>query len=392
MSRRHHPAKKRPRRKRANLQPGALPGLVITDPESPQPVVTVLAYGPDGYEEKRLEHPGEVQRFLASWPVTWVNVEGLGDAGVILELGRIFGLHPLALEDVVDPHHRPKMEEYADHVFLVARMAPYGDQTTTEQLNLFLGSNFVLTFQEYPGDCLGPVRERARKGAGRVRHEGPDHLAYALLDALIDGYFPVLEDYGERLETLEDEILAHPDNDTVSRIQGAKRELLGLRRALFPLREAINALMRDETRLVSDSTRVYLRDCYDHAIQVLDLIENDRELASGLMDIHLSSLSNRMNEVMKVLTLISTIFIPLTFIAGVYGMNFNTGKSPWNMPELNWPWGYPFCLALMGATAAGLLVAFRKIGWLGSRRRTADTEEGAEAHSASASTGVGPAT
>ncbi|OIO97394.1 MAG: magnesium and cobalt transport protein CorA [Armatimonadetes bacterium CG2_30_66_41] len=369
MSRRHHPAKKHPRRRRANIQPGAVPGLVVADPQSPPPVVTVLAYGPDGYEEKRLEQPAEVRDFLGKWPATWVCVDGLGDAEVILELGRLFGLHPLALEDVVNSGHRPKLEEYVDHVFLIAPMAPYGDQTATEQLNLFLGSNFVLTFQEYPGDCLGPVRERIRKGAGRVRHEGPDHLAYALLDALIDGYFPVLEDYGERLELLEDEIILHPDDEMVSHIQDTKRELLGLRRALFPLREAINALMRDDTQFVSDSTRVYLRDCYDHAIQVLDLIENDRELASGLMDIYLSSLSNRMNEVMKVLTLIATIFIPLTFIAGVYGMNFNPSTSPLNMPELNWKWGYPFCLALMAGTAGALLVAFRKIGWLGSKRR-----------------------
>jgi magnesium transporter len=214
------------------------------------------------------------------------------------------------------------------------------------------------------GDSFDPVRERLRKGKGRARAAGPDHLAYALIDAAIDAYFPTIEAYGERLEELEDEVIVRPTKTTILRIHEIKRELLNIRRAIWPLREAINTFFREPSPLITDETRLYLRDCYDHTIQVIDLCETYRELGSGLMETYLSSISNRTNEVMKVLTIIATIFIPLTFVAGLYGMNFKTEKSPYNMPELDWYWGYPFCLALMATVAIGMLVFFWRRGWL----------------------------
>jgi magnesium transporter len=252
----------------------------------------------------------------------------------------------------------------------VLRMLTAAERLEAEQLSLFLGDRFVVTFQEgKPGDSLEPVRKRLRESAGKLRTLGADYLAYALIDAVIDGYFPVLEEYGERLETLEDEILDKPGAGTIARLHGIKRDLLEVRRAVWPLREALAALDRDPGELVTAETRVFLRDCYDHVVRVMDLVETYRELCADLMDVYLSSVSNRLNEVMRVLTVFSAIFIPLTFIAGVYGMNFHTDASPWNMPELAWKWGYPFCLGLMLATAGGLLVFFARKGWLRSFTR-----------------------
>ncbi|MBI3300790.1 MAG: magnesium/cobalt transporter CorA, partial [Deltaproteobacteria bacterium] len=293
--------------------------------------------------EQEIRDPQRVRDFLDRWPVTWVDVEGLGDVETIRTLGEIFGLHRLALEDVINVHQRAKVEQYGEHHFIVTRMVRLGEHLETEQLSLFLGKNFVLTFQEgHPGDCLDLIRERIRQKRGRIRDAGLDYLAYALLDAVVDCYFPILEEYGERLETLEDEILTRPHNGAVARIHEIKRNLLTLRRAIWPQRETFNTLLREEMPLVTDETRLYLRDCYDHTTQIIDLIETYRELGSDLIDVYLSSVSNRTNEIMRVLTVIATIFIPLTFLVGVYGMNFNPASSPWNMPELNWYWGYPF--------------------------------------------------
>jgi magnesium transporter len=224
-----------------------------------------------------------------------------------------------------------------------------------------LGKNFLVTFQEFPGDCLDPVRERIRKVQGRHRSAGPDYLAYSILDAIIDGYFPVLETLGETLESLEHDIVQKTSDQTlIARIHGVKRDLLTVRRAIWPFREAVNSLFREPSPLVNEETRLYLRDCYDHTIQLIDLLETYREVAGGLVDVYLSSVSNRMNEIMKVLTIIATIFMPLSFIAGLYGMNFNTEISPWNMPELNKPFGYPMVLLLMLAVVAALLAFFKR--------------------------------
>jgi len=349
--------------------------MLVADPAAPRPVLRVIAYGPDGYAEKEIQRPAEVREFLGKWPVTWLNVDGLGDAQVIGELGEIFALHRLALEDVVHVHQRAKVEQYDKNYYIVARAAQLNQHLETEQVSLFLGANFLLTFQERVGDGWDPVRARIRAGAGRIRAAGPDYLAYALLDAVIDDYFPILEQLGERLEILEDEIVVSPRSETISRIHEIKRSLLVLRRAVWPLRDALAMLYRDVNPLFTEETRLYLRDSYDHTIQLFDLIETDRDMSSGLLDVYLSSLSNRMNEIMKVLTVISTIFIPLSFIAGVYGMNFNTGKSPWNMPELNWVWGYPFSLGVM-ATVAGILVYyFYRKGWIVSRPEKSPPKE-----------------
>jgi magnesium transporter len=295
-----------------------------------------------------------------------VNVDGLGDVGLIAALGEIFGLHRLALEDVVNTHQRAKVDVFGDHIYIVTREVELTDHVDTDQISLFLGKKFVVTFQERHGDCFGPVRARIRK-SDLFRSHGPDYLAYALLDAVIDQYFPTLEELGERIESLEEEVVLNPKNDLVHRIHETKRELLALRRAIWPARDAINTLIRDINPLISDETRLYLRDCHDHVIQVIDMMETYRELGSDLMDIYLSSLSNRLNAVMKVLTMIATIFMPLSFIVGIYGMNFNTAY-PLNMPELNWRYGYLFVWGVILATSAGMGYFFWKRGWFGEWR------------------------
>lgn len=363
--RKHSPSVKRP--------PGLTPGTLIVDPDAPHPRIRLIAYGPDRFEEQEIRDVESVAAAVGQWPVAWVNVDGLGNAEVIHNLGAAFGLHHLALEDVVNVPQRSKVEQYGDVVYIVARMASLGEEVETEQLSLFLGKDFVLTFEERPGDCLDPVRQRIREGLGLLRSHGPDYLAYAILDAIIDAYFPILEQYSERLEDLEEAIIAQPSRQLVSRVHDVKRDLLTLRRAIWPLREAINSLVRDPMPLITQETRIHLRDCYDHVVQIIELVETNRELGSDLTDLYLSMTSNRMNEVMQVLTMFASIFIPLSFIAGVYGMNFNAERSPLNMPELNWFWGYPFALGLMAAVAGSLLVFFWRKGWLGP---TLSDEEG----------------
>ena len=281
----------------------------------------------------------------------------------------MFQLHPLVLEDVVNVPQRPKVEDYQDQLIIVTQMAvpKKGGGFWLEQVSFVLGKRYLLTVQEEPErDCFEPVRDRLRHNKGIVRQKGADYLTYALWDAIIDGYFPVLETYGESLEALEDEVVLNPTEPTLAKIYQIRRELLALRRAIWPQRDALNSLLRDECSLFKADTRPYLRDCYDHVVQIIDVIETYRELASGLMDVYLSAASNRMNEVMKLLTVISSIFIPLTFIAGIYGMNFNPDASPWNMPELNWYWGYPLCWGVMIAIAASLVYYFWRRGWLSS--------------------------
>lgn len=356
--------RRRKNRFQRRTAPGAAPGVIEVDPQSPRPAIRAIAYGPDRFQEQTIDSPAKIGELLAHWPVTWVNVEGLGDAATIKELGALFNLHPLALEDVVNVHQRAKMEQYGDHLFIVARMARLADRLDTEQVSLFVGRNFVLTFLEDPGDSFDPVRLRLRGCIGRLRSAGTAFLTYSLLDAVVDAYFPVIELYGDRLDALEDVVVGRPEKNVISKIHDAKRDLRTLRRAIWPLREAINALGRDAVSLIDDETRIYLRDCYDHTVQIIDLVETYREVGSDLTDLYLSSLSNRMNEVMKVLTVISTIFMPLGFIAGVYGMNFDPDSSSWNMPELRSHWGYPFALGLMAAVAAAMLFFFYRQGWL----------------------------
>ena len=352
---------------RRRTSPGAMPGTVAVDPEAARPVVRVISYGPDHLEEKEVEDLDSLAKLVGQSPVTWVDVQGLGDADTITRLGEIFQLHPLALEDVVNTHQRPKVEDYGQYLFIVIRMMAVGERLDTEQVSLFLGPNFVLTFQERPGDCLDPVRTRLRQLKGRIRNAGADYLAYALLDAVVDAYFPALEQYGEWLDSLDEEISAKPAPGVVVRVHQMRNDLLMLRRAIWPFRDDIGELVREPNPLVSEETRVFLRDCYDHTVQIIDLVETSREMCSDLREYYLSTVNNRMSETMKVLTIMATIFIPLSFIAGLYGMNFDPNASAWNMPELRWPFGYLLALGLMAGVAGSQLLYFWRRGWL---RRT----------------------
>lgn len=343
---------------------GAAPGTLISDPEASPPTIRAIGFGPDGLEEVEVETGEDVARLRGRWPVLWIDVVGVGHAESIRTLGDVFGLHPLALEDVVNVHQRPKVEEYPDHLFAVTRSATLEERVDTEQISLFVGRDWVVTFQERAGDAWEPVRDRLRTGRGRIRGSGAGYLFYALLDAVVDGYYPLLEEFGTRLELLEEAVIDEPREELVGVMHAARRDALALRQAMWPMREAMGQLYRDESDFVDDDTRVYLRDAYDHTIQVLDLLENYREMASSLLEVYLSSVSHRMNEVMKVLTIIATIFIPLTFIAGIYGMNFDPSASPLNMPELGWYWGYPAVWAVMILIVLGLVWFFRRKGWL----------------------------
>jgi magnesium transporter len=349
---------------RRRTKPGASPGTVAVDPEAPAPKIRVVSYGPEGCETQQTTDPASALAAVGKRAVTWIDVQGLGGAEPILELGKRFGLHPLALEDVVNTHQRPKVEDYGQYLFLVARLLLSAETLEMEQVSIFLGKNFVITFQEREGNGLEHVRTRLLSGQGRLLQAGADYLAYALLDAVVDGYFPVLERYGEKLDDLDDAIAEHPARETMVRLHDMRSHLLLLRRAIWPLREALGTLAREPHALVADETRVFLRDCYDHTVQIIDLVETCREMCSDLRDFYLSAVNNQMNEVMKVLTVIATIFIPLSFIAGIYGMNFDA-SSPWNMPELHWAFGYPFALGLMAVVAAGLWWFFRRRRWMG---------------------------
>jgi magnesium transporter len=365
-------SKKNKRRKDRTLRiqrqtaPGTSPGVVAPPPTHRPSQASVTAYGPQSLVEHELTDVMQIPRLLANHPVTWVNVEGLGDAKLIERLGDLFDLHRLALEDVVSTHQRAKVEEYGAVLFIVLRMVDcHADRCGTEQLSLFVGPGFVLTFQEgTPGDPFDRVRERIRKAVGKIRASASDYLTYALIDAAIDAYYPVLETYAERIDGLEDAVLESHSRRTMDQLHEVKADLLVLRRAIWPLREALAQLMREGMPNVSDSTRIYLRDCYDHVVQIVELVETYRELTADLRDLYMSSISNRINETMRVLTIISVIFIPLTFIAGIYGMNFDPDFSPWNMPELRWFIGYPFSLTLMALTAIGMLVYFYWQGWI----------------------------
>jgi magnesium transporter len=350
---------------RRRSAPGTPPGTLAVEAGAHSTTIRVMAYGPDGIVERELEEPNDLRELLADWPVTWIDVDGFADADRLAALARIVGLHALAMEDAVTDYQRPKVEHYNEHEFIVLRMLSLAKRIQTEQLSLFVGARFIVSLQGlHPGDSLDPVRERIRASRGRIRSLGADYLAYALIDAVIDHYFPVVEALGDRLEQLEGEVVTSLDQSAPARIHSARHDLLTVRRSVAPLKDAISSMYRDESQFIGEETRVYLRDCQDHAIQIMEVAEAYREIAGSLLEIHLSAANNRMNEVMKVLTVIATLFIPLTFIAGIYGMNFDRTSSPLNMPELGWHFGYPFALGLMAATALGLLLYFRQRGWL----------------------------
>ncbi len=348
-------------------EPGSLPGNLRLEPDALPPSIILIDYNENNATRVKVSEPKACAPYLDTESVSWVDVLGLGNQETWQQMGEVFNLHPLIQEDVVNVPQRPKVEDYDHQLVIIAWMVmlnPNSNSFYKEQVSFVLGKNYLLTVQEEPEyDCFGPVRDRIRNNKGTIRKHGADYLTYALLDAIIDGFFPVMEAYGERLEELEDEVVINPTRQTLENIYQIKRELLELRRAIWPQRDALNSLIRDGSDLISPHVRIYLRDCYDHTVQVMDIVETYRELAGGLMDVYLSSVGNKMNEIMKLLTVISSIFIPLTFIAGLYGMNFNTEKSPWNMPELSWYWGYPACIVMMLGIASGLVYFFWRRGW-----------------------------
>lgn len=343
--------------------PGSAPGT-LTVPHDAQPsTISIINYTEKEFVKKAVPNVAGIKKFLNDQSVTWVNVDGLGDAETFRQLSRLFGIHRLAMEDVVNVHQRAKVEAYEDHVFIVVRMVRINDERLdNEQVSIFFGKNFVLTIQERAGDCFDSVRQRLREALGRLRVAGADYLAYTLVDAVIDGYFPVVDEYGELMEQLDVQLSAGKTGNYMERIHHLRGDLMSLRRAIRPLRDALISLKPETIALITAETRVYLRDCYDHTIQLVDLLDNYREICSNLRDYQMSMASNRMNEVMKVLTIIGTIFIPLGFVAGLYGMNFDT-KHPANMPELAWPYGYPFAIGLMLFIVLCMLTFFWRKGW-----------------------------
>jgi len=345
--------------KKSGLPPGTL--VHVGEQRTERVRIRVLDYDEGHLEERDMASIDECFVYKDKPTVSWINIDGLHQVDLIENIGKCFELHPLILEDILNTTQRPKLQDFEDYICLILKMITYDEtknQLHIEQVTLILGSNFVISFQETEGDVFDLVRERLRKGKGKIRKMGADYLAYALLDAIVDNYFIVLEKIGEEIESLEDELLEKPDPETVNGIHNLKRELIFLRKSVWPLREAVVGLEKGESPLIKDKTAIYLRDVYDHTIQVIDTIETFRDMVSGMLDVYLSSLSNKMNEVMKVLTIIATIFIPLTFIAGIYGMNFK------DMPELEWPYGYPMVWVVMILIGIVMLMYFRKKKWL----------------------------
>jgi len=353
------------RSKERGLPPGAL--VHIGEKKTEKVRITVIDYNVSKFEEKEVGKVEECFAFKRKPTVTWINVDGLHEVEVIEKLGKYFDIHPLVLEDILNTDQRPKMEDFEKYIFIVLKML-YTEEKTheihSEQVSLILGNNFVISFQESIGDVFDAVRERIRKGKGRIRKMGADYLLYTLIDAIVDNYFTILEKIGEKIESIENEIVANPTPEKLQTIHNLKREMIYLRKSVWPLREVISGLQRGESKLVKKSTQIYLRDLYDHTIQVIDTIETFRDMTSGMLDIYMSSVSNKMNEVMKVLTIFAAIFIPLTFVAGVYGMNFNPEASPFNMPELGWQWGYLMVWIVMIAVAITMLIYFKRKRWL----------------------------
>ncbi len=375
----NHPGRRGTRRHRLTVprlrkrsKPGAVAGIELSEltnpPGGPAPVtVTCIDYSP---QEVRVQQVDDLDAFLAAhrppWAaVRWINVDGLGDLRVIRGLAEKYHIHPLAIEDVLHVTHRPKVEayeasgDYQARLFIIARMLELSDgHLQSEQISIFLGRSTVITFQESPGDVWDGIRQRIRTTGSRLRQNDASFLVHSLLDAIVDSCFPILELYGDRMEEVEADVLQHPSPDAVQQIHALKRDLLLLRRAVWPMREVVGTLQREPHPCMSDATRTYMRDVYDHVVQVIDIVETYREIATGLTETNMSAMSQRLNEVMKVLTIIGTIFIPLTFLAGVYGMNFR------HFPEIEWAWGYAFFWVICLGVAAAMVAWFRRRGWL----------------------------
>ena len=347
------------RSRKAGLPPGT---PVHIGQQTAEPTrISVLSYDEQNVTQTQPVLASECEVFRQSPLTSWIMVQGLRDIDALETLGRCFGMHPLVLEDIVNTDQRPKLEDYGDYLYMVLKMLTYREAThevASEQLSLVLGPNFLICFMERESELFEPLRQRLGESRGRIRKMGADYIAYSVIDTVVDNYFSVLEKVGEQVETLEEELVSNPRRGIMRDIQRLKREMIFLRRSVWPLRELIGGLQRADSPLVSESIGIYLRDVYDHTIQSIDTIESLRDMLSGMLDIYLSSISNRMNEIMKVLTIIATIFIPLTFITGIYGMNFR------HIPELGWRYGYPAALMVMTVIALAMLVWFRKKKWL----------------------------
>jgi magnesium transporter len=340
--------------KKAGLPPGT---LQHTDEKKTPAHVSIITYNPEGFSEHVIEE-GDFSLKPDLEGATWIQVTGINDMESMNKIGDIFSIHPLVLEDVTSGGHHPKIEDYTDYLFIILQAFHTGDEFQAEQISMIVSEDFLISFQETPSEIFKPILDRIKNGKGRMRKSGTDFLAYTLIDIIIDNYFVILDSMGGQLEEIEEKLLSDPSPDTLWQIQKYKHKVMSLRRSIWPLREVVSALERGDFALITQSTKVYLRDVYDHTIQVADVIENFRDMLAGLIDIYLSTMSNKMNEVMKVLTIIATIFIPLTFIVGIYGMNFAY------MPELQNRWGYPLILIIMIAIVFSMIIYFKKKEWL----------------------------
>jgi magnesium transporter len=323
--------------------------------------ITLISYDQSRFEEKKLKHIEESFAYKDAPPVSWINIGGLHQVELIEKIGTHFNIHPLTQEDIVNTGQRPKVEDFEEYVYVVFKMLKFDDTTghiNSEQVSLILGSHYLLSFQEAEGDVFNPVRERIHRGRGRIRKSGPDYLAYALMDAVVDHYFLILEKMGERIEHFEEQLHVQPTPEILQAIYDLKRELIYFRKQVWPIREVLSIWQKAEYSIVAEANTVFIRDVYDHTIQVIDTIESFRDIISGMMDLYLSTVSNKMNEVMKVLTIMATIFIPLTFVAGIYGMNFKF------MPELEWKWSYPLLWVLLIVIFSGMVFYFKRKKWL----------------------------
>jgi len=367
-------AKRKKRKNRLPQHVGLAPGTLMVDADAGELQIHVMRYGPDALEELEIESTGELEALLGSekskaFAMYWIDIAGHGSVEQLTELGRLLHLHTLALEDIVNSYQRPKVDRYQGDFFIIARMIDEAtascDHLDSEQLGLLMRPGLVVTFQERIGDCFDPVRKRLRAGHVRIRGNGADYLTYAILDSLVDRYLVLADHYREVLENLEDQLLAKEEAPSIDRLYHVRRDLIHLGRAAAPMRDVLMGLLRiDDPSLIKPETELFLRDCYDHALRVVDWIDTHRDFAASLMEMHLSLIGNRTNEAMKVLTIISTIFIPLSFIAGLYGMNFSTDASPYNMPELRATYGYPTVLSAMALIAAGIYWFIRRKRWL----------------------------
>ena len=350
--------------RKRRIRPGAAPGTLVSEGAPARKVkITVISYSPDELEEKETESVDECFEYVGKREVTWINVDGTQDAGLLGQIGERFGIHPLALEDVINRGQRPKLEDFGEYLFITLRLPKKTEASSpidTEQINILLGPKFVMTIHD-SGDPFGPVIQRIKENKGRIRKMKADYLTYALIDLIVDQHFPIMDLIADQIEVLEDEVQESASSDIVKKIRGIKRDLILVRSSIWPMREVINSLEREEPELITEPTKLFLRDVYDHTIQIADIVESYRDILSEMFNIYLSVKADNTNEVMKILTIFATIFIPLTFVAGIYGMNFEF------MPELKWKYSYFVMIGVMLVITAVMLRFFRRRGWLGGK-------------------------